>query len=78
MCVSTTETDDLPGERVRSSETRTEGWRRVIVVVGRGGERAGGGGECEEEPRDREERGKRARARREHGGMKSSSGVERM
>lgn len=74
MCVSPTETDDLPGERVRSSETRTEGWRRVIVVVVGGG----GGGECEEEPRDREERGKRARARREHGGMKSSSGVERM
>lgn len=76
MCVSTTETDDLPGERADRVRRVQRVGRRVIVVVGRRG--GGGGGECEEAPRDREECGKKARARREHGGMKSSSGVERM
>lgn len=74
MCVSTTETDDLPGERENRVRCVAEGCQRaivtvvvVIIVVG-GGDREEGEGECEEEPRDCKERGKRApstmRARR--------------
>lgn len=72
--VSTTETDDLPGERedrVRDAygglmKSNTSSSSSSVEAV------EGGRGECEEEPRDREERGKRSPGvRREHGGMKS-------
>lgn len=85
MCVSTAETDDLPGERENRLRCVAEGCQRaivtvvvVIIVVG-GGERETK--ERENAKKNREivrSAGRGPRVRREHGGMKSSSGVERM